>query len=253
MASVFEKEFTVTSYELNPRGEARLTTMANYFQEIAYHHANELGFGYEDMKDRRTMWLLSRMKIRMEKYPVWDEGIKIETWPSGVDKLFAVRDFRVTDGSGETMGVASSYWLIVDLETHRPIRPKAELERYARIIYGEPVFDTRLDKIALPGQPLVLDQLRVRFSDLDIVGHVNNVKYMEWSINVAMRGNQTDREIREFEINFMQEAHFDEEITIHGNSGEAGNLLFAASRDGDGKEIFRARLCWSDAIQSKSG
>ena len=88
MASVFRKEFTVSSYELNPRGEARLTAMANYFQEVAYHHANELGFGFDQMKERQTLWMLSRMKIRMSKYPVWNDTIVVETWPSGIDKLF---------------------------------------------------------------------------------------------------------------------------------------------------------------------
>ncbi len=216
MVSSFKKEFSVSSYELNPRGQARLTTMANYFQEIAYHHANELGFGYEDMKTRRTMWLLSRMKIRMNKYPVWDDRITIETWPSGVDKLFAVRDFRVNNEKGEEIGVASTNWLIVDLNTHRPIKPKAELEAYARIVYGEPVFDAGLDKIQLPQQMVALNRHRVCFSDLDIVGHVNNVKYMEWSIDTAMNDWKLEKEIREFEINFMKETKLGDEISISG-------------------------------------
>ena len=135
MASKFQKEYTVSSYELNPLGQARLTTMANYFQEVAYHHANELGFGVEDMKNRNTMWLLSRMRIQMTSYPVWGEKILVETWPSGVEKLFAVRDFRVVNSRGEVIGAASTYWLIVDVESHRPLRPKAELETYGKIFY----------------------------------------------------------------------------------------------------------------------
>ena len=249
------REFTVSSYELNPRGEARLTTVANYFQEIAYHHANELGFGYDDMRERRNMWLLSRMRIRMDRYPVWNDRIVLETWPSGVDKLFAVRDFRVRSMEGEKLGVASSYWLIVDVETHRPIRPKEELERYADIVYGEPVFDHPLSKLGVPDGMQEADRHRVAFSDLDIVGHVNNVKYMEWCINTAMKGGKPDREIRQFEINFLQEALFGDHILIHSGTGCGGNgagkehgdakwLCLSAAREEDGQEVCRAALEW---------
>ncbi len=146
MSSPFKKEFTITSYELNPGGEARLTTMANYFQEVAYHHANELGFGYDQMKERRSLWMLSRMKIKMLKYPAWKDRVVVETWPSGIDKLFALRDFRVCDTRGEVLGIATTYWLIVHLDTHRPIRPGVELERFSNIEYGDPVFDSKLEK-----------------------------------------------------------------------------------------------------------
>ncbi|MEN8156598.1 MAG: acyl-ACP thioesterase domain-containing protein [Bacteroidota bacterium] len=245
MESQFQKEFTVSSYELNPMGQARLTTMANYFQEVAYQHANELGFGFEAMKERRTMWLLSRMKIRMEHYPAWGERITIETWPSGIDKIFAIRDFRVLDEAGREIGVASSSWLIVDLESHRPIRPKAELEAYALITYGKPVFDTAPEKIPLSGNMEVVKRHMVLFSDLDIVGHVNNVKYMEWSIDAAMHngtgiaGSEKQtfspanpmpghvirefREIRELEINFMKETKSGDEVVISAHSTHTTN------------------------------
>lgn len=247
MASSFQKEFIVSSYELNPRGLARLTTMANYFQEVAYHHANELGFGYEDMKKRRTMWLLSRMRIQMDRYPAWNDQVILETWPSGIDKIFAVRDFRVKDMQGEILGVASSYWLIVDLNTHRPIRPREELERYADIIYGDPVFPDKLEKIALPEDTQELAKHRVMFSDLDIVGHTNNVKYMEWSLDAYYAHSPKLRDVREFEINFMKECRLGDELVIRGSEAVAGETqVMSGKRNSDGVEAFRSRLEWKD-------
>lgn len=241
MTSIFRKEFTVSSYELNPRGKARLTTMANYFQEIAYQHANQLGFGYVQMKERRTLWMLSRMKISMKHYPVWNDTIVIETWPSGVDKLFALRDFRVRSSEGEIIGVATTSWLIVDLNSHRPIRPGVELAHFSEIAYGEPVFEARLEKINIPGEPEFLGKHSVVFSDLDIQGHVNNVKYMEWSIDAAMSGGLVDRAIVEFEINFLHEALPGDQVIIRGTE-EMEKI--SASREKDGKEIIRAKISW---------
>jgi len=133
--NVFTKEFTIASYDLNPKGQARLTTMANFFQEVAYHHASELGLGYDDMKSRRTIWALSRMRIHMKRYPVWNERIRLETWPSGAERLFALRDFKVMDRTGEVIGVASTAWLILDIVTHRLIRPKELMDQFKMIIH----------------------------------------------------------------------------------------------------------------------
>lgn len=250
MKNSLSKEFTISSYDLNPRGQARLTTMANYFQEMAYQHANQLGFGFDDMNMRQTMWVLSRMRIRMDHYPVWDDRVGVETWHKGMNRLFGLRDFRVRDETGKVLGLASSAWLILDSQTRRPVRPESDVLHDGQ--GSESVFDEALDKIHLPGQMTEMMQRQVLFSDLDIVGHVNNVKYMEWCIDALMLKESVDREIRELEINFVHEALLGDFITMRGSSvsGDPGissgnEFYFVANRAGDDQEIVRARLALS--------
>ncbi|MCK4879858.1 MAG: hypothetical protein KAS82_04325 [Bacteroidales bacterium] len=242
MANIFTKEFLISSYDLNPKGQARLTTMANFFQEVAYHHASELGLGYDDMKSRKTTWVLSRMRIHMKRYPVWNDRIKLETWPSGAERLFALRDFRVLDSKGEVIGMASTAWLIIDLDTHRLIRPKEILDQFQMIVHDVKMFEKSLDKIAIPGETERLNQHTVAFSDLDIVGHVNNVKYMEWCIDATTSAVNAEQEIRELEINFNHEALFGDRIGISGYKHASGEHYFLATREEDGLEIISARL-----------
>lgn len=239
---VFTKEFTISSYDLNPKGQARLTSMANFFQEVAYHHASELGLGYDDMKSRKTTWALSRMRIHMKRYPVWNEKIRLETWPSGAERLFALRDFRVLDSRGEIIGMASTAWLILDIDTHRLIRPKEMMEQFKLIVQDIQMFDRPLGKITMPGETRLLKKHQVVFSDLDIVGHVNNVRYMEWCVDAATTNENADQEIRELEINFNHEALFGDRLAIAGIEHSDGETYFLVSREGDGKEIVSARL-----------
>jgi acyl-ACP thioesterase len=241
----FSKEFSISSYDLNPNGQARLTTIANFFQELAYHHASELGFGYRDMKARQTTWALSRMRIRIDSYPVWDDRISMETWPSGVDKLFALRDFRIRNSEGNVIGVASTAWLILNIETHRLVRPKEALEHFKVIVHPEQVFENPLEKIDLAGDTRPLKLHTVVFSDLDIVGHVNNVKYIEWCIDSVTASSDPGLEIREFEINFNQEALLGDEVEIRGQDFSEKESRFLATRKEDGKEIIRARMARS--------
>jgi medium-chain acyl-[acyl-carrier-protein] hydrolase len=242
MANILKKEFIISSYDLNPRGQARLTTMANIFQEVAYHHASELGLGYDDMKSRNITWVLSRMRIRMNRYPVWNDRITLETWPSGAERLFALRDFKVMDQNGEVIGLASTAWLILDIDTHRLIRPKEITDQFKMIIRDVQMFDKPLDKISVPGETKLLHHHSVVYSDLDIVGHVNNVKYMEWCIDTVTSDINDQKEIRELEINFNHEALFGDRIGIYGNTQPDGEYYFSATRERDGKEILSVRL-----------
>jgi len=240
--NIFKGEFKIASYDLNPAGQARLTTMANFFQEMAYHHANELGLGYDAMKSRKHIWVLSRMRIRMDRYPMWNERIHVETWPSGAEKLFALRDFRVLDSRGEVLGRASTAWLILDLDSHRLIRPVEIIEQFKLIIHEMRMFESPLDKITIPGESGFMNRHTVVFSDLDIVGHVNNVRYMEWCIDADTSAENADREIREFEINFNHEALLGDHILISGFDAGKGLMYFQATREEDGKEIICASL-----------
>jgi len=240
MVNLYQKEFPVLSYHLDPAGKARLTTLANFFQEMAYQHANRLGFGYRDLKKNRTLWVLSRMRIRMNRYPVWDEVVTVETWHRGMEKLFGMRDFRVRDQQGRVLGVAGSAWLIVDMDTRRPIRPDSSLMQSNR--GTEAVFDQPLQKIEPVEFPEPMTVRSVVHSDLDIVGHVNNVKYIEWCIDAACVNLEEPSMIREFEINYLHEALPGERIGIAKQVNEGGDLYFSARKENGGNEIFRARL-----------
>ena len=253
MKESLTEEFNISSYDLTPGGEARLTSLANFFQEIAYHHATRLGVGYHDLVKEQIFWVLSRMKIRMLRYPEWDEKIRVETWPCGLDKIFAMRDFRIFSPDGRVSGMASTAWLVVDGRTRRPVRPSGELDQYAE---GQDLpFEKRLKKIVLSGDLHSVGIHRVAGSDLDVVGHVNNVKYMEWCIDATGRRG-LEQSIGTFEINFMHEALLEDSIEILGtpdNETETGQgVFFLGRREGDQQEIFRAHLVWDHSLSGKA-
>jgi len=138
--------------------------------------------------------------------------------------------------------MASTAWLILDIDTHRLIRPKEMMEQFKMIVHDVQMFDKSLDKIVVPGETSLLKRHEVVFSDLDIVGHVNNVRYMEWCIDASSSADNAEMEIREFEINFNHEALLGESIHISGYEHTDGELFFAATREGDGQEIISASL-----------
>jgi medium-chain acyl-[acyl-carrier-protein] hydrolase len=260
MENFLARNFKISSFDLDPMGRARLTSLAGFFQEMAYLHANTLGFGFHDLEENGSFWVLSRMRIAVDRYPVWDEEISVETWHNGVDRLFGLREFRVVNRFEEPIARATSAWLILDAHSRRPVRPDEGLLD-AGTGRGF-LFRERLGKIDIPDSRVSLGTRRVVYSDLDIMGHVNNVKYMEWCVDLCMDHRKTltaagdekagqpgGEGIRELEINYTGEARLGETIEILGSETNRPvdqvpprEMLFLARDAVAGKEVFRARV-----------
>ena len=90
--------------------------IGNYLIHVASSHAAERGFGFNDMSERHTAWVLSRLAIEMIEYPAMSEPITLYTWVDEVGRLFTSRCFELVDGNGKTFGYARSIWAAIDVE-----------------------------------------------------------------------------------------------------------------------------------------
>ena len=212
MKNTLEQLYTVSSFQVGPNGKARLTALANFLQETAYKHADSLQLGYRQLAGNNSAWILSRLQIRVLEYPDWDEELIVETWPRGIEKLFALRDFRIRNSDGKVVTEASTSWLMVDAKTHRPLRIPTDFIQIE--IRSDSVFGQSPGKMKMPPEMTVCDTRTVKYADLDIVGHVNNVKYIEWCIDAVDSALVMQHGISDFSINFISEARLGERVEI---------------------------------------
>ena len=61
--------FVAEPYLMDFRGRVTLPMIGNYLIHAASSHAGERGFGFNDMSERHTAWVLSRLAIEMKEYP----------------------------------------------------------------------------------------------------------------------------------------------------------------------------------------
>jgi len=242
---VWVDEYTIRSYEVDSRRKITLPALGRFLQETAYHHAHNLELGYTHLKEKNQFWVLSRLLIKMFNYPVWGDRIEVHTWPTGVERLFAIRDFKIADNSGITLGVAVSSWIILDSEKRRPQRPDFLKEEIGHLV-GEPALEERPVKI-----PNIIDSPKgpvfpVRYSDLDLYNHVNNVKYIEWILDSYPVEMHHESEISTFEINFLSEAKYGNEISIYTESPDdaAAPFKHCIKRVTDERDICLSRVGW---------
>jgi acyl-ACP thioesterase len=214
-------------------------------QEAASRHAEALGVSIQQLLLENYTWLLSRLKIKIASFPVWQDRITISTWPSGAQRLFALRDFQLKDKHDQTVAAAVSAWLVLDVEKRRPVRIGPFIEKL-RPLEGQHILPDALDK--LPGLEFRTHEKKfvVRYRDLDINQHVNNVSFVEWLVESIPKGVLNTSVLAELEINFMAEAFYEDRILAACHPLDPHNTSFHHSliRQQDGQELARAVTVW---------
>ena len=234
--------FRVRSYEMDAKGRASVQTICNYLQEIAGEHAAELGVSVQSLFKQNLTWVLSRLHLKIEHYPHWGDQVNIETWPSGAQGLHATREFILTDNAGTQIGVATTSWMILDLIKKRPVVIPEHIDQKLisnQVRAIEDPFD-RLPQLARVDHE---KQFNVRYSDLDINQHVNNVNYIEWAIEAVPPELYTSGVISGIEISFRAESRYGDRI-ISQSQVLDGQCLHKLIRDSDQREVAIVRSYW---------
>ena len=240
LQKVWQENFRINWYDTDLNGHIKMSSIANYLQESAWRHAEHLGFGYEDAQRRNEFWVIVALMVRMVDYPQWGDKITVETWPKGIDRLFAFRDFKIISEDGKVLGAATSTWMILDQDTHRP----------KKVDIVKPVLHLAVRQDILAENPPHLPVLenfngsvsrQVQFSEVDFYGHVNNTRYLDWCLDAIPAAWHHSHKIRCMIINFLSETHYGENIRVDYLMSE-DSILFQGNREADGKAIYRAEL-----------
>lgn len=217
-----DKQFTETvripSYLCGPDDQVGLDGVASLLQEAAWQHARRLGFAFTE-EEAPLFWVLHRIRVRFYRKPRWNDMVNLTTWPSGMERLYALREFHIDDHGGARLVDVSSAWIILDAVRRRPVRPQNHLPTDR--IHPQRLLD--LPTVKLPGIPPEEVKLPngqtpwnlVRPSDTDRNRHVNNARYVQWMQDAV----PTLLEHPEGVITFLSETHIGQEYrVIHDSS-----------------------------------
>lgn len=232
--------FITESYLLDFRGRVPLPMIGNYLLHAASSHAGERGFGYSDMTEKHTAWVLSRMAIELYDYPEMSEAITLLTWVGDVGRLFTERCFELQNKDGKPFGFARSIWAAIDLETRRPTM--LDVEGLSSFISERPCPIEKPGKIHPVENEIEGTAFTVKYSDLDINGHLNSIKYIEHLLDNFDISLFEKKEICRFEIAYQAEGQYGMELKIHSTQTTDEHYNMAITHEG--KAICRAAVTW---------
>ncbi len=233
----------VSWYDVDFSGFLSQHSLFNFAQETAWKHAEKLGFGFEKLGGEKLAWVLFGMRIKvLTALPQWQEKISIQTQPKGLSGMFANRDYRMLNAQNNLFAVGSSNWLVIEKDSHRPVR----FDRaYDALRFTEnPV--NLITRLKPKGEfPFLLNTYRVKTSDIDFYGHVNNAKYVSWLTDLYAPEQLLAHPLEEILVNFMQETHYGDEIEIYTDKAEnQGKVRYKMLRKSDKKIILLSEIDW---------
>lgn len=222
--------------------------LGNIILRCATLHATEHGFGYTQMIKNHHAWVLSRLVIEMYSLPRTGEDFILTTW---VDKLyhqFTDRHFSILHPNGTPYGHATSIWALIDTETRQP----ADLTKLPNGGFEDVLIPSRPAPIATMGRirlkkPQLIETHRACYTDLDINGHVNSIRYLELFLNTLPVAQIKQTPIHRIEMAYCLEAYENDILQIYHDTdtNNASRHLFEIRRQDDNNIIVKSAISTS--------
>lgn len=242
MMEKYSKTFKINFRDVDNTKKLRMNSLVDYMQEIAGEHANALGLNFFG-QEQEVYWIVARAKMCLEEYPMWDETIHIETYPAGVDKLFAVRRFDIYNQDNRAIGYIIGDYILMDVKTHRPVRPHQLGGKFEMLC--NPYEGEVLPKLKAPVNREVEDYRKARYSEIDVNGHMNNTHYVRWAMDMLNVEELSKRQVQSIQTNYITSILENDEVKIIRGLNESGHTIV------QGMSLDEKIIYWTSEIMFK--
>jgi acyl-ACP thioesterase len=192
-------------------------------------NADDNGFGLRRLRELDCSWVLSRMAIEMKRFPEQYEKIQVETWIEDVGRASTTRNFCIRNEQNEIIGSACSIWVMLDMKTRRA-KDLMTLDGIHEFASGDAGLIEKPIRLG-PVTGDVQNSFKVKYSDIDINGHTNSVRYIEWISDCFSLDKYREKQVKRFEINYMNEVLFDDKVEIFGEEQEPNDFRFEIRKE----------------------
>lgn len=212
--------------------------------ELGELHAAGWGLSRENLLENGICWVLYRQRVVMHDYPTFGEEIVWTTWARAVEGPAFPRYVQFQRPDGTPVGEAVTAWVLIDINTRRPLRPSA-LPRELPICHERPAC------LPMPGilraeVPQMFGSRTVLYSDIDVNGHMNNTRYINWICDTLDYAAMAANGLSEWQINYISEARPGEVIDLFTRE-DGGGTLHMGKRQSDGRTVYEARTVMGPA------
>ena len=226
-------QFVAEPFHVDFNGRLTMGVLGNHLLNCAGFHANDRGFGIATLNEDNYTWVLSRLAIELDEMPYQYENFSVQTWVENVYRLFTDRNFAIIDKDGKKIGYARSVWAMINLNTRKP----ADL----LTLHGGSIVDYVCDEpcpIEKPSRIKVTsDQsiatLTAKYSDIDINGHVNSIRYIEHILDLFPIELYKTKRIRRFEMAYVAEIYFGDELSFFCDEVNANEFHVEVKKNGN--------------------
>lgn len=210
--SIYSSNWEINFIQCYPNGQLKHTELCNILQLTAGFHAEMGGLSFSDMQIHQQAWVLSRMRVEVIELPKWRDVVTVKTWIVDMQGSRSVRALELYVGD-KKMASSLTYWVVLNTELRKPEALALPFEHFEMFPKNLPT-EKSFAKINLHLETRFVKNKTIVLSDLDIVNHANNVKYLEWCLDCLPPKTIYKNTIQAFDMNFLKELHWGDEIEI---------------------------------------
>ena len=226
-------QFVAEPFHVDFNGRLTMGVLGNHLLNCAGFHANDRGFGIATLNEDNYTWVLSRLAIELDEMPYQYENFSVQTWVENVYRLFTDRNFAIIDKDGKKIGYARSVWAMINLNTRKP----ADLltlhgGSIVNYVCDEPCPIEKPSRIKVTSDQSIAT-LTAKYSDIDINGHVNSIRYIEHILDLFPIELYKTKRIRRFEMAYVAERYFGDELSFFCDEVNANEFHVEVKKNGN--------------------
>lgn len=241
--AIFEELIEIPAYFVDEDMQMTASALFGLLTEVSNRHASRLNAGWHQLRDRGYFWVITRMRMEINRLPRWTETVKLRTWVRKSAAATSPRDYELLDADGNRLVGASSVWAILDIENSRPQR-MSMFDRDFPIQEHSAINDKpqKINAIDIPDS--LPEPKSVYASDIDMNHHVNNAHYIQWAFDTVDRSFQLTHRISSITVNFLSQAKLGDQYAIYSTSDGDGKFRTAIISANEPLEYCRLQTEW---------
>ena len=204
----FQRQVQLHTSQCDLLGAARLSTLLELMQDTANDHCSLLHRSRFDLKAQGLAWVLFKLEAEIDRYPGIREQVTVQTFTKGNRFKFYPRCYRIVDGSGTCICRGASLWMLMDLKTRKTVSPKDSGITLPDVTTLEPPIPISSTVPELEGEGETRF-CRPAYSDLDLNGHVNNVRYADWLCDRLGIARMKEMQVAHLSVSYNYEVSAD--------------------------------------------
>ena len=237
MELVYRKNYTILDSCTDRYGRVKPSQILFFAQDAATSHCVDLGLDWNSMAAKGLFWVVSRTRVMIHRLPRRGQNVTVETWPMTNTRVAYPRAMAMYDAKGELLLQTVSLWVLMDIEKRSMVLPsRSGLDFCGQDRGGE----LELPAGLTPFEPEQSCLRTVAYTDLDINGHLNNARYMDWVDDLLGSDFHRDHPVQEFTVCYLNEAREGDEIALRFELTDGPLLTVDALRGED--RIFSAQI-----------
>ncbi len=239
MAEIYQKQYEITATAVDRFDRLRLSGMMAMVQEVAGDHSKLLGAGWDQLQDKKLFWAVIRHRVEIARLPKSGEVISLETWPMPTTRTAYPRACVAYDAEGNELFRSISLWILMDLDSRAMILPGKSGVLVEGLLRG--------NELAAPGSLLPKElenqeKRTVRYTELDINGHMNNCRYLDWVQDLLPGDFHRQHCPRELVACYLSEAREGQTLELSWSLDPEGQLQMDAQRSPDDSVTGHSRV-----------